>query len=64
MIYDYECDKCGAETSLHRSVAERDNPAKCEHCELGMYKRLAVPKEANPIKVKGASYKNGYKVTK
>lgn len=64
MIYVYECEECGAETSLHRRVDDRDNEVICEHCGCGKCKRVTVPKKAPAIKVKGASYRNGYKVTK
>lgn len=57
-FYIYECEKCGARTDLFRKVDDRDEPVKCEHCEGGECKR-ALP-SANPIKVNGASYKNGY----
>jgi predicted nucleic acid-binding Zn ribbon protein len=33
MTYCYICPCCGAEFTLERSFAERNNPASCPNCE-------------------------------
>ena len=43
-LYQYECENCGARFEALRSIADRDNQAKCPECGHESTNRIcAVP---------------------
>ena len=58
MKYEYECSVCEEVIELFRSVADRDKPAPCPHCNKPMERLIA---HKTGIVLRGSGWaKDGY----